>query len=165
MDELDGLVDEILGEVVSLIGGLRRIDAMVVVSEIRVELVRLAVEEAVETIEPALQGPRVVRAGGGGLIHGTQMPLAKGEGGIALVAQHLGHGGGMRGDLARHMRIAGVPVGDTAHADGVMVPTGEQRRTSGRAQRRDMEVRVTQTTCSETIDVRGDEIGTEAVEM
>ena len=38
---------------------------VVVVDEVRGPLVGGAVEEAVVTVEPALQGPLVVRAGGG----------------------------------------------------------------------------------------------------
>ena len=51
VDELERLVDQVLGEVVALLRRPRRFDAVVVVGEVGGELVGLAVEEPVEPVE------------------------------------------------------------------------------------------------------------------
>jgi hypothetical protein len=74
-DERDGLVDQILAQVVALLGLLRRLDLMVVVDEIGIPLARVAAEEAVEALEASAERPAVVRARGGLLVARRQMPL------------------------------------------------------------------------------------------
>ncbi len=68
---------------------------MVVADEFGVELVGLALEEAVEPVEAAGERPLVERAGGRALFHRGEVPLADAERGVALLAQHLGNGGGV----------------------------------------------------------------------
>ncbi len=51
------------------------------------ELVGLALEEAVVPVEAALAGPLVVGPGGRGVLHRAEVPLAEREGGVALVAE------------------------------------------------------------------------------
>ena len=82
------------------------------------------------------------------------MPLADGERRVALVVQHLGHCRGVVGDLPGEVGEAAVHVRHAPHADGVVVSAGEERRTSGRAQRCHMEVRVAQAIGGEGVDVR-----------
>ena len=165
MDEADGVVDQVLAQVVALVGGARRVDGVVVVDQLGVELVGLALEEPVVPVEAALARPLVVGAGGRGVLHGAQVPLAHGEGGVPLVAQHLGHGGGVVGDVAAHVRVAAVEVGDRAHPDGVVVPAGEQRGPGGRAQGGDVEVGVAEPLRGQTVDVRGGQLGAVAAEV
>ena len=74
-DELDRLVDEILGEVIALLGRLRRLDRVVVVHEFRIPLARVAAEEPVEALEAAAQRPAVVRPGRGLLVDGVRCHL------------------------------------------------------------------------------------------
>ena len=62
-DKADGLVDQILGEMVALFRRLLRLDLVVVVDQLRVILVRVAAQEAVEALEPAAQRPAVIRSG------------------------------------------------------------------------------------------------------
>jgi hypothetical protein len=90
---------------------------VVVVHQVGVELVGLALEEAVEAVEAASQRPLVEGSGGRRLLHRAQVPLADREGGVALVAQHLGHGRGVVGDVAQHV---GKPV---SKFDRVRMPT------------------------------------------
>ena len=59
VDELEGPVDQVLGEVVALLRRARRVDPVVVVGEVGGELVGLAVEEAVEAVEAPLERPAV----------------------------------------------------------------------------------------------------------
>ena len=163
--ELDGLVDEVLGEVVAVGDRAGRVDAVVVVDEIRRELVGLPVEEPVEAVEAALQRPLVERPGRRCLVHGAEVPLAEREGGVPLVAQDLAHRRGLVGDLPSHVREAAVEVGHRPHADAVMVAAREQRGARRRAERRDVEVRVAQTTGGQSVDVRSGDVRPEATEV
>ena len=131
VDELDGVVDQVFAQVVALFGRLRGLDAVVVVDQLGRELVRLTFEEAVEPVESALARPLVVGTGSRGVLHGAKVPLADGEGGIPLVSEHLGHGGGVVGDVAAHVRVAAVEVGDRSHTHRVVVATCQQRRPGG----------------------------------
>ena len=58
----DGLVDQVLGEVVALLGRARRLDVVVVVDEVGVVLVGLAAHEPVEALEATAERPAVARA-------------------------------------------------------------------------------------------------------
>ena len=161
----DGVVDQVLAQVVALLGGGGRLDVVVVVDQIGGELVGLPLEEAVEAIEAPLEWPLVERAGRRGVVHGAQVPLAHCEGGVALVAEDLGHGRGMVGDVPAHVRIAAVEVGDGPHPDGVVVAPGEQGGPGGRAQRGHVEVRVPEPAVGQGVDVRGGEVRSVAPEM
>ncbi len=165
VDEPDGVVDEVLGEVVALLRGGRGLDHVVVVDELGVELVGLALHEAVEAVEAPLARPLVVGAGGGGVLHGAEVPLADREGRVALVAEHLGHGGGVVGDVAPHVRVAAREVGDRAHPHLVVVAPGQQRRSGGGAHRGDVEVRVLEAAGGEAVDVRRLDVGAVAAEV
>ena len=141
-----GVVDEVLGHVVAVLGAAGRVDVVVVVGQLGVELVGLALEEAVEAVEALLQRPVVVRAGGRALApSGARCHLPSGEGGVAVVAAaprpRVAACGVMR---APHVREAGVPVRDAAHADRVVVAAGQQAGPSRRAQRGGVEVGVAQ---------------------
>lgn len=65
----DRAVGQVLGEVVALGGGARRVDEGGAVDEGRLELAGLTAEEAVEAVE-ALAGRPAVERPGGGLLHG-----------------------------------------------------------------------------------------------
>ena len=89
-DELDGLVGQIDGEVVTLLRCLRRLDLVVVEDQVGIVLMSVTAEEAVVAVEAATQRPAVVGARGADLLRGRQMPFADAEGGIAVGEQHLG---------------------------------------------------------------------------
>ncbi len=161
----DRLVDEVLAQVVALGGGCRRFAQVVVADELGVELVSLAVEEAVEAVESPLQGPLLERPRRRGGLHLAEMPLAERERGVALVAQHLGQRRGMQRHLASHVGEAGVEVGERAHPDLVVVAPGEQCGASRGAERRDVEVGVAQPTRRQRVDVRGGDLRAVAAEM
>jgi hypothetical protein len=64
-DHLQGLVDQVFGQVIALFRHVRLIDELVVLHQVRIPLIRFATEEAVESVEPLLQRPfRAVRARG-----------------------------------------------------------------------------------------------------
>ena len=123
VNELDRFVDQIFTEVISLGRSRWRIDSVIVVNEIRRELIGFAIEESVEPIETALQWPCVVGTGSGGFVHGTQVPLPERKGCVANLTQNLAHRGCILRNAAGHVRIARVEVCDTAHSDGVVVAT------------------------------------------
>ena len=56
-DHGDRLIDEIFGEVVPVFGARRLVDQVIVGVELGVEVVGLALHEAVEAVEPSLHGP------------------------------------------------------------------------------------------------------------
>jgi len=56
VDEADRVVDEVLAEVVTVGHALWSLDAVIVVREVRCELIGLAVEESVVAIEPRCSG-------------------------------------------------------------------------------------------------------------
>jgi len=55
-DEFDGLVGQVLGEVITLFGRLRLVHHVVVVDQIGIPLVRLSAQEAVPALETAADG-------------------------------------------------------------------------------------------------------------
>ena len=165
VDEPDGVVDQVLAQVVALLRGRRGLHVVVVVHQVRGELVGLPFEEPVEAVEAALQRPLVEGPGGRCVLHGREVPLAHGERGVALVTQHLGHGGGVVGDLPAHVGVAAVEVGDGAHAHGVVVAARQQRGAGGRAQRRDVEVGVADAVGRQGVDVGCGELGAVAAEV
>ncbi len=88
-DEADGPVGQILVEMISFFRGLRRFNAVIVVGQIGVILVRVAAEETIESFKTAAEGPAVIGAGGRYLIGGGQVPLANGKGIVAMLQEHL----------------------------------------------------------------------------
>ena len=71
VDEPDGVVDQVLAQVVALVRGRRGLHVVVVVDQVGGELVGLPLEEPVEAVEAALQRPLVEGAGGRGVLHGA----------------------------------------------------------------------------------------------
>ncbi len=159
------LVDQVFAQVVPVRRARRWIDRVVVAHELGVELVGLAFQESVEPVEPAGQRPLVERTGSRALLHRGEVPLADAEGGVALLAQHLGHGGGVVRDVAELVREPGAEVGDRPHPDRVLGPAGEQRRPRRRAQRGHVEIRELDTLGGKGIDVRRVDVGPVATEL
>ena len=162
---LDRLVGEILAEVVALLRGLRLRGRPVVERQVRIPLVGLAAEEAVEAFEAAPQRPAVQRAGGRVLLRRREMPFPEAERVVAVRQQHLGQ----HPVLKRHppvvARVAGRELHDAGHAAGVVVAAGHDARTRRRAQRGRVHVRVAQAGRGHAIDVGGLDQAAEAVEL
>ena len=153
-DELDRPVGQVLGQVVALLGGLRRLDLMVVVDEVGVPLARVAAEEPVEALKPAAQRPAVVRARGRLLAAGDQMPLADHVGAVAVLEQHLGQEPVLERDQPVVAGIAGRHLGDARHRVAVMVAAGDDARAARRAERRRVHVVVAQAALGQAVEVR-----------
>ena len=152
----DELVGQVFGQVVALGRRLRRLDRCRALIERGIPLVVLAADEAVEVLEPAAAGrPRVERTRGARLPHRDFVALAELRGRVTIqlererqrrlrVGQHRALARRSRGDLR-----------DAAHADRVVVASGEQRLPRRRAQRRGVEARVLQPALGEFLEVRG----------
>ena len=124
-DELDGLVGQIDGEVVALLGRLRRLDLVVVEDQVGIVLMGVAAEETVVPVEATTQRPAIVGAGCADLFRRGQVPFADAEGGIAVREQHLGQESVLERNRTVGAREAGGPLGDARHAVGVVVPPVE----------------------------------------
>ena len=106
-DEADGLVHQVLGDVIALLRRLGRLHLVVVVDQFRVVLVGLAAEKAVVALKAAAQRPAVVGAGRRDLVGRGQVPLADGVGVVAVLQQDLRQKAVLEGDVAVGAGIAG----------------------------------------------------------
>ncbi len=157
LDVADRAIGQILGEVVAFLGRTGRRHLMVVVDQIRVVLVRLAGEEAVEALEALAEGPAMPRPAERHLSRRRQMPLAECEGGVAVAHQGLGEEAVLGRDGGVVSREARGELDDARHATGVVVAPGQQAGARRRAQCRGVEVRVTQPARRQAIEGgRGD---------
>ena len=128
-------------------------------------LVGLAAEEAVVAVEAALRRPLIERADRRGLGHRRQVPLADRAGVVALRAQHLGQRAGAPRHAAAGAGEAVVPVGETAHADGMVIAPGEEAGARRRAQRGGVKAGVAQARRRERVDGGGRDLGAVAAEV
>ena len=150
----DGLVDQVLREMVAFFGRLLRLDLVVVVDQFRVILVRVAAQEAVEALESAAQRPAVVRPGRRHLVARRQVPFADGVGVVAVLQQDLREVAVLEGDHPVAAGITGGALGDAGHAVGVVVAPGHQAGAGGRAERGRVEVAVAQPAGRQRVEVR-----------
>ena len=120
-----GLVGEVVGEVV-VVGVVVHVDDVVVFVE-PVGLVEVCepVEEPVVAVEPPLAGPGGAGSGLGEAVVRAKVPLADHEGRPATVPEDLGHGHRVIADGRRIPREARVGVTDGGHAGQVRVEAGE----------------------------------------
>ncbi|MEZ5180467.1 MAG: hypothetical protein R2702_01080 [Acidimicrobiales bacterium] len=138
-DHVDRSVGEVVGDVV-VVGVGVDLDRVVVLHEaVRLVEVGEGVEHAVVAIEAALARPAVPGPGIGQVAVLREVPLADRER-VAGVAEDLGGGGHVVGQLGGVAGEAGVGVGHVAGAGAVRVDAGEQGRPGGRAHGRDVEV-------------------------
>ena len=154
-DPLDGVVHQVLGEVVALLGRGRGGHLVVVRHQCRHELVGLPLEEPVEALEAPAERPAAPRGGQVAVVLGGEVPLAQCVGGPAALLQHLrqepvgpGDGGVVPGE-------AGGELGHPAHAVAVVVAPGQQAGPGRRAQGRGVEVGVLQSGPGQPVDDRG----------
>ena len=154
LDELERLVGDVLAEVVALLGRARRVDGVVVVDEVRIPLVGLGAEEAVEALEAAARRPVAPRRGEVHLRLRAQVPLADHVGVPPLRAEDLLDLAVLGRDHAAGVREADRRLGDAGHAVARVVAPGEQARPRRRAQRRRVPLRVAHAVGDDAVDVR-----------
>ena len=61
-NEADRFVHQVFGEMIALLRRLFRLDLVVVVDQLRIILVRVAAQEAVETLKTAPKRPSIIRS-------------------------------------------------------------------------------------------------------
>jgi hypothetical protein len=103
-DEVHRSLGEILGQVISALGPAGRVDGVIVVEELGMELVGLRLQKAVEAIESSLQWPVIEGVGRGRPIWGSDAICPRPWRHKALIAQDLCNGGSVRRDVATHVR-------------------------------------------------------------
>ena len=140
----DGLVGQVLGEVIALLRAVRLFDEMVVFHQVGIPLVGLAAEEAVEAVEALLQRPLLAAGARGDIRLGDVVVLAQPEGAPAAVLQDLPDGGALIREAAVRTGESVGPLGDAGHAVEVVVATGQEGGAGRRAQRRGVPLRVDQ---------------------
>ena len=113
--ELDRLVGQVLREVVAVLGLRRLLDRMVVLDEVRIPLVRLAAEEAVEALEAAAERPAPLPGGHVRLLAGGEVPLADRVRVPAALVQHLGDRPVLERDAGREPGEPCRRLGDARH--------------------------------------------------
>src|SRR5690606_16435100 len=124
-DELNGVVDQVLGDVIPLVRGSRRFDPMIVVDELGIVLVGFSSEKAVVAVESAAERPTIVGPSGADLVVRGEMPFANGVGAIAVALQDLGKKTILEWDLPVVSRIASGALGDAGHSVRMVVASGE----------------------------------------
>src|SRR5213596_3600231 len=127
---------------------------MVVLDQVWIPLVRLAAEEAVVALEAAAERPLTLRGRHVHLVLRTEVPFSDVVGVPALLAEHLGDVRALEGDVTVRVREAGGGFGDTGHAVRRVVSPGQQAGAGRRAQRRGVEVRVSDAAVGDPLDVR-----------
>ena len=165
LDHPDRLVDEVLGEVVALLGGRRRLDVVVVADQLRRPLAGLGAEEAVVLLEADAQRPPVEGTRGGGLRARHQVPLPDRHGVVAGVLEQPRHRRGAARDASGVAGEAESRLLGDAHADRVVVATGEQRGPGRGADRGHVEALVAQPATGDLVDPRGRDARAEAPEL
>src|SRR4051794_29569225 len=96
-------------------------------------IVGFRLKKAIKAVESLPQRPPAIGAAAGKFAHGIMVPLAKGEGLIAALAQIFGYRP-RRGWKLCVVAGKGRCVGDMpADMDAVRVTAGEERRAAGRA--------------------------------
>ena len=130
-------------------------DDLLVLGQTRVPLPGVAPQEAVEVVEAPPGRPPVQRAGGSLLPVRGHVPLPEGSRAVAVVAQDPRKRGTV---LGQHGGVAGEPAGelpDRTEADGVVVPSCQQRGPGGGTQGGDVEAVVAQAALGRPRVVRG----------
>ena len=160
------MIGEVVGEVV-VVRIAVDLDEMVVLDDaMRLVQVRERVEDPVEAVEPALAGPRVLRARGGAVRVLRQVPLPHHHRGVArLVAEDLGDRRHVRPELHRVPGESRIEVRDRPEPGPVRLEPGEQRGAGRRAHRRSVEVRGADATRGQRIEVRRVDLRAVAAEV
>ena len=152
---LDRLVRHVLTQVVTLLGGLLRLDRRRPFIQPRIPLVRLAADEAVEILEAApAGGPLVERSHRARLPHRDLVAFPELRRRVAIQL----HGHGQRRLVLRQdrgvARRARGNLADRAHVHRVVVAPGQKRLACGRAESRRMKAGVLQAVRREALGRR-----------
>ena len=161
----DGLVGQVLAQVVALVGGAGRVDVGVVADQLGRPVVRVAAEEPVVVLEALAERPVLERPRRRALVAWGQVPLADGERRVALRPQDLCERARLVGDARRVAREGHRQVGQHADTDAVVVAPGQQARPGGRADRGGVEVGQPHSLVGQPVDRWGRDVGAVAAEL
>ena len=126
LDVADGLIKQVLGEVVATCEGSGCFDVAVVAHQFGGVMIRFGIEKSVKAIESATQRPAVKRPGGPGFGKGGDMPFADHIVAIAGVSQRFCQRWRVLRYLAPIARIAAVKISQATDANGVVIAPCEQ---------------------------------------
>jgi hypothetical protein len=154
-EELDGLVGEVIGEVVTLLRRTRWLDGVVVVYQVGIPLVRLRAEEPIPALEASAARPVAARRRQVHLIRWAQVPLADHVGVPAELSEDFREHPVLRRDGAARVREPDRGLGDAGHAVPGVIATVEQARARRRAQRCGVPLGEPHPVCRDPVDVRG----------
>ena len=153
-DHRRGLLHQVGGQVVALLGGGLGFGLRIVAHEFGVVLVGVTAQEAVVALEPSPQRPAVVRPRRGHRLLGRQVPLPDAVGVVALCPQDLGEEPVLERDVSVRARVARRPVGQAGQVIRMVVAAGENARARRRTQRGGVHVGVLQAVGGQGVDVR-----------
>ena len=161
----DGLIGQVLAQVVPVLGPARWLDVVVVAQQVRGPMVGVALQEAVVALEPEAERPGVEGTGGRALPARCEVPLAHGHGGVAGVAQEAGEGGGRLGQAGVIAGEGQRDVGQESHPDRVVVAPGEEGGPRRRAQRGDVEPVERGASRGQAVEVRRPDVRAEGAQV
>src|SRR5262249_32048320 len=99
-EHLDGLVGQVLRDVVALVRAVGLLGETVVLGQVREPLVGFAAEEAVEAVEALRERPLTAVGTRRNVLLGNVVVLAEPEGAEAVVLEDLSDGGALGGNAA-----------------------------------------------------------------
>ena len=111
-NKADCSVHQIFGQVISFFRRFFGFDAMIVVGQIGIILMRVAAHETIVAFEPASEGPAVIRSRSADLVGWSEMPFANRKSIVAILQQHLRKEAVLERDIAVATRITGRTFGD-----------------------------------------------------
>jgi hypothetical protein len=154
LDHLQSLVRQVLGEVIALLGHVGLIDVAIVLGEARIPVVRLAADEAIETVKAPGKRPVALRRAHVEFVDRDVVVLADPVGRPPVLTQDLG----LKRVLHRNVRVvAGEPggaLGDRGEAVLVMVASCQEAGACRAAKGRGVPLRVAQAVLRETVHRR-----------
>ena len=125
------LVSKVFGEVVALFGGVGRFDGVVVLDEVRVPLVGLSAEEAVEPVEALGQRPLRFASARREVLDRHVVVLAQPHRGVTVVLQDLPDGRALGRQTPRGAGESHGSLGDRRAPVDVVIAARQEGR-SGR---------------------------------
>ncbi len=161
----NGVVGQILGEVVPLLGPSRRVDVVVVADQVRSPVIGVALQEAVVALEAESERPPVERPCQRPFPPGYEVPLAHRHGVVAGVAQDAGQRG-------RRCREASVVAGEgqrhvdeESHSHRMVVPPRQEARPGRGAECCHMEPVVAEPLFGQAVHVGRRHVGAERAQL
>ncbi len=153
VDVLNCLVGDVDAEVVTLVRGGRLLGRMIVVHQIRIPLVGLCPQEAIEAVETPADRPIPLGGCRVHLVLGAQMPLADHRGAEPVVDENFGECGALGRNVPVRAGKSDCGLTDAGHSVGRVIAAGQQARPGRGAQRGGMPLAVPQPVRRDSVDI------------